>query len=150
MCKAKKSDHIHPILETLHWLPVAHVSHSINQYKISIICFNSISGTAPHYLSDLLQPYSIPQQDNYHPHPTHEPLSPLVYTQKHLVKGHFLMLAHLWNILPFYKHFASLLLPPLLKLPTRCTHSITISKLFHSMPIPLLDVCVCVCVLVLL
>ena len=51
--KAKKSDHIHLILETLHWLPV---THSI-QYKISTICFNSISGTAPQYLSDLLQPY---------------------------------------------------------------------------------------------
>ena len=24
VCKAKKSDHIHPILETLHWLPVTH------------------------------------------------------------------------------------------------------------------------------
>ena len=50
VCKAKKSDHIHPILETLHWLPVTHCI----QYKISTICFNSISGTAPHYLSDLL------------------------------------------------------------------------------------------------
>ena len=54
VCKAKKSDHIHPILETLHWLPVTH--HI--QYKISTICFNSISGTAPQYLSDLLQPYT--------------------------------------------------------------------------------------------
>ena len=53
ICKTKKSDHIHPILETLHWLPVTHCI----QYKISTICFNSISGTAPQYLSDLLQPY---------------------------------------------------------------------------------------------
>ena len=54
VCKAKKSDHIHPILETLHWLPITHRI----QYKISTICFNSISGTAPQYLSDLLQPYT--------------------------------------------------------------------------------------------
>ena len=53
VCKAKKSDHIHPILETLHWLLVTHRI----QYKISTICFNSISGTAPQHLSDLLQPY---------------------------------------------------------------------------------------------
>ena len=53
VCKAKKSYHIHPILETLHWLPVTHRI----QYKISTICFNFISGTAPQYLSDLLQPY---------------------------------------------------------------------------------------------
>ena len=58
VCKAKKSDHIHPILETLHWLPVTHRI----QYKISTICFNSISGTAPQYLSDLLQPYTPARQ----------------------------------------------------------------------------------------
>ena len=58
VCKAKKSDHIHPILETLHWLPVTH--HI--QYKISTIYFNSISGTAPQYLSDLLQPYTPTRQ----------------------------------------------------------------------------------------
>ena len=54
VCEAKKSVHIHPILATLHWLPVTHRI----QYKISSICFNSISGTAPQYLSDLLQPYT--------------------------------------------------------------------------------------------
>ena len=58
VCKAKKSDHIHPILETLHWLPVTHRI----QYKISTICFSSISGTAPQYLSDLLQPYTPARQ----------------------------------------------------------------------------------------
>ena len=55
--QAKKSDHIHPILETAYWLPVTHRI----QYKISTICFNSISGTAPQYLSDLLQPYTCTQ-----------------------------------------------------------------------------------------
>ena len=58
VCKAKKSDHIHPILETLHWLQVTHRI----QYKISTICFNSISGTAPQYLSDILQPYTPARQ----------------------------------------------------------------------------------------
>ena len=58
VCKAKKSDHIHPILETLHWLPVTYRI----QYKISTICFNSISRTAPQYLSDLLQPYTPARQ----------------------------------------------------------------------------------------
>ena len=33
MCKAKKSDHIHPILEILHWLPVTHRI----QYKILFV-----------------------------------------------------------------------------------------------------------------
>ena len=70
VCKAKKSDHIHPILETLHWLPVTHRI----QYKIS----TSIS-----YLEQPLSicPISfnfILQQDSYDLHLTHEPLSPPV------------------------------------------------------------------------
>ena len=63
-----------PILETLHWLPITH--HI--QYKISTICFISVSGTAPLYLSDLLQPYSYTPARQLRLHPTHEPLSPLV------------------------------------------------------------------------
>ena len=57
-CKANKSDHVHHILQTLHWLPVTHRI----QYKISTICFSYISGTAPQYLSDLLQPYTPAKQ----------------------------------------------------------------------------------------
>ena len=69
VCKAKKSDHIHPILET-------HQSH---------IAFNTkfqLSASTP----SLEQPLSICpisfnlilQQDNYDLHLTHEPLSPPV------------------------------------------------------------------------
>ena len=58
VCNAKKSDNIHPILETLHWLPVTHRI----QYKMSTICFSSISGTAPQHLSDLIQPYTPARQ----------------------------------------------------------------------------------------
>ena len=58
VCKAKKSDNIHPILETLHYLPVTHRI----QYKMSTICYNSISGTVPQYLSELLQPYAPARQ----------------------------------------------------------------------------------------
>ena len=54
----RKSEHIHPILETLRWLPVTH--HI--QYQISTIRFDSISRTAPHYLSDHLQPYTPARQ----------------------------------------------------------------------------------------
>ena len=71
VCKAKKYDHIHPILETLQWLPVTHRI----QYKIPTASVPSLE-----------QPLSICpisfnlilQQDNYDLHLTHEPLSPLV------------------------------------------------------------------------
>ena len=44
VCKAKKSDHIHPILETLHWLPVT-TSHSIQNfnYLLQLHLWNSPS-----------------------------------------------------------------------------------------------------------
>ena len=51
---AMTSDHIRRILETLHWLPATRRI----QYTISTICFSYISGTAPQYQSDLLQPYT--------------------------------------------------------------------------------------------
>ena len=40
------------------WLPVTHRI----QYKIPTICSNSISGTAPLYLTDLFQPYTPARQ----------------------------------------------------------------------------------------
>ena len=52
--KASKSAHITPLLFDLHWLPI---SNRI-QYKIALICFHIISGTAPLYLSELLHLYS--------------------------------------------------------------------------------------------
>ena len=125
VCKAKKSNHIHPILETLQWLPVTYRI----QYKISTIYFNSISGTAPQYLSDLFQPYTD----------TRTFVTPRVNTQKHLVKDLFLMHSHLFGTICL-KHSATLILPPLLKPPSRRTCLIIISKLFFTaLPIPSSD-----------
>ena len=71
VCKAKKYDHIHPILETLQWLPVTHRI----QYKISTASVPSLEKPLS------ICPISfnlILQQDNYDLHLTHEPLSPPV------------------------------------------------------------------------
>ncbi|WP_419629831.1 hypothetical protein, partial [Thiolapillus sp.] len=51
--KARKQEHIKPLLQKLHWLPV----HSRIQYKISTLCYNSFSETYPLYLSELLTVY---------------------------------------------------------------------------------------------
>ena len=66
-----------------------------------------------------------------------------------MVKDLFLMLAHLSGTICL-KHSATLILPPLLKPPSRRTCLITISKLFFTaLPIPSSDtLCVCVCVCV--
>ena len=53
-------------------------------------------------------------------------------------------LAHLQGTVCL-SHSATLILPPLLTLPSRCTYLVTISKLFHSHAYPLIQ-CVCVCV----
>lgn len=60
----EKSDHIHPTLQALHWLPVTHRV----QYKILTVCFSSVSGTSPQYLS----------AGSYDRHRTPNPLSRLV------------------------------------------------------------------------
>ena len=48
--KTSKCTHISPLLAKLHWLPIAQRI----DYKISSLCYNVVSDTAPLYLSDLL------------------------------------------------------------------------------------------------
>jgi len=51
--KAKRRDHITPVLRQLHWLPV-------NQrivFKVLLITFKILNGYAPSYLSSLLESY---------------------------------------------------------------------------------------------
>ena len=43
-----------PLLRSLHWLPIAERI----QFKVCCICFNSITGSAPPYLSELLPKYT--------------------------------------------------------------------------------------------
>ena len=50
ICKAPKSSHITPLLCDLHWLPIS----SQIQYKIALICFHIVSGTAPPHFFWLL------------------------------------------------------------------------------------------------
>ena len=53
VCRASKCEHISPLLANLHWLPV---SHRIED-KITSVCYNVISGSAPPYLA-VLQLYT--------------------------------------------------------------------------------------------
>ena len=54
ICRAKKLDHVQPILQSLHWLPI----RARIQCKISTLCFNVFTGTGPQYLSELLHLYT--------------------------------------------------------------------------------------------
>ena len=51
--KAKRSQHCTPLLKELHWLPI----EQRITYKAACLCYQIISGTAPQYLSELLQLY---------------------------------------------------------------------------------------------
>lgn len=50
----RSSEHITPILKSLHWLPVKQRIH----YKILLLTFRCLHNLAPVYLSDLLTPYT--------------------------------------------------------------------------------------------
>lgn len=51
--RTRKYDHITPVLESLHWLPV---DFRI-QYKLLLLAFKALHGLAPPYISELLHPY---------------------------------------------------------------------------------------------
>ena len=51
LSRVGRRDHITPVLERLHWLPIA---HRIN-FRIAVIVFKCLHGAAPPYLSCLLQ-----------------------------------------------------------------------------------------------
>ena len=53
LTKTKKRAHITPILKSLHWLPV---SFRID-FKVILLVFKSLNGTAPAYLSTMISKY---------------------------------------------------------------------------------------------
>lgn len=57
LTRAKKTDHITPVLASLHWLPV----YFRIQFKILLFVFKALNGQAPSYLSDHLIPFSSPR-----------------------------------------------------------------------------------------
>uniref|UniRef100_A0AAR2L787 Reverse transcriptase domain-containing protein n=1 Tax=Pygocentrus nattereri TaxID=42514 RepID=A0AAR2L787_PYGNA len=57
LTRARKFDHITPILSSLHWLPVKFFI----DYKILLLTYKSLKGLAPQYLAELLIPYNPPR-----------------------------------------------------------------------------------------
>ena len=49
-----RSEHISPLLQNLHWLPV----NKRTQHKVATLCHTSLSGSGPQYLSDLTHIYT--------------------------------------------------------------------------------------------
>ncbi len=54
LTRSRKYDHITPILQSLHWLPIKfHIS-----YKILLLAYKALNGLAPAYLTSLLSRYN--------------------------------------------------------------------------------------------
>jgi hypothetical protein len=51
--RKRKVDHAKPLLRELHWLPV----RARIEFKVASLCYRSLHGLAPTYLSELLVPY---------------------------------------------------------------------------------------------
>ena len=60
--RKKKSDHVTPLLKSLHWLPVR---ERIN-YKTALMVFKKFQGTLPSYLSTLLRTPQRHQHETRH------------------------------------------------------------------------------------
>ena len=55
--RAKGREHITPFLEELHWLPI----RKRIAYKIALLTFKALHNQAPHYIIELVEPYSPPR-----------------------------------------------------------------------------------------
>ena len=92
--RSRCHEHITPILRKLHWLPI----HKRIQFKILLLTFKSLRGTAPSYIKDLIRPY-IPtralrsQQQNLLQ-------VPRCNTQYHGHRSFSVIAPTLWNSLP--------------------------------------------------
>ena len=53
----RRSDSVTPLLRELHWLPV----EMRIKFKACVLVYRCLEGTAPPYLSELIQPYSMPR-----------------------------------------------------------------------------------------
>ncbi len=95
LTNTRKYDHITPVLYKLHWLPV----HQRIKFKVALLVFKCIHGTAPSYLQDLITPYVPPRQLRS----SDQLLLTVPQTKSNLVRQGALCVAgpQLWNSLPF-------------------------------------------------
>ena len=58
ICKSSKYDHISPLLNSLHWLPVSYRT----DYKVTSITYSTIFDPGPSYLREILEIYTPTRQ----------------------------------------------------------------------------------------
>ena len=95
--RAKKKDHITPLLFQLHWLPI---KFRID-YKIALLCFKCLNNTAPTYLKDLVQVY-VPRRALRSSTDNSKFLKPVMNYKFYGEKSFSFYGPSVWNSLPFY------------------------------------------------
>ena len=95
--RAKKKDHITPLLFQLHWLPI---KFRID-YKIALLCFKCLKNTAPTYLKDLVQVY-VPRRALRSSTDNSKFLKPVMNYKFYGEKSFSFYGPSVWNSLPFY------------------------------------------------
>ena len=93
--RARKHDHVSPLLKSLHWLPV----EARIEYKLCVLCHDFFSGSAPEYIAKLLSVYVPSRQlrsssDQYMLH------VPMVRTKKYGERAFAVCGPERWNSLP--------------------------------------------------
>ena len=93
LAKTKRTEHITPILKSLHWLPVSYMI----DLKALLLVFKSLTGIGPRYLTYMFQRYVPPRSLRSQQKFILE--KPTVST-KHGEAALSYYAAHLWNQLP--------------------------------------------------
>ena len=94
VCQASYKDHVSPLLQSLHWLPVrARVT-----YKVLVLTYQAIHGLAPEYLQQLVTVY----EPNRNLRSQHELrlVVPRYKTVTYGGKSFKAAAALLWNLIP--------------------------------------------------
>lgn len=92
--RTSKRQHISPVLISLHWLPVS----ARIEYKVLLYVYKALLGTAPGYLSELIQP-KVPSR-SLRSNSTVQLVEPRTRTKTYGQRSFRSAAARLWNGLP--------------------------------------------------
>ena len=94
--KKRKFDHITPIFQSLHWLPV----RQRISYKVLLITYKILNDLAPSYLSDSITSYKPSR--TLRSENEKQLVKPMIKTQAYGGRTFTFAAANLWNKLPNY------------------------------------------------
>ena len=95
--RAKKRDHVKPLLFKLHWLPIEFRI----KYKIAVLCFKCLHKTAPLYLQNLIEIY-VPRRALRSSNDSFKLVKPSMKYKSYGERSLSFYGPFIWNDLPHY------------------------------------------------